>query len=114
MRLAVLALVFIASIGLLAGCASKDSIVTQAQRPAGQSSQTSQPPAPSPADNARRITAEEAYKLYEKGQILVIDTRTEPPYKESRIKGAILIPVNEIADKADELPHDKTIVTYCT
>jgi len=114
MRLAVLALVFIASIGLLAGCASRDSIVTQAQRPAGQSSQTSQSPAPSPADNARRITAEEAYKLYEKGQILVIDTRTEPPYKESRIKGAILIPVNEIAAKADELPHDKTIVTYCT
>ena len=110
MRFITLSFAIVLGIGLLAGCASRDSIVTQAQRPSAQISQT---PAP-PADNARRITAEEAYKLYEKGQILVIDTRTEPPYKESRIKGAILIPVNEIAAKADELPHDKTIVTYCT
>jgi len=110
MRLALLTLVFIASIGLLAGCASKDSIVTQAQRPSGQATQS---PAP-PADTARRITAEEAYKLYEKGNILVIDTRTEVAYKESRIKGAILVPVNEVAAKADDLPRDKMIVTYCT
>jgi predicted sulfurtransferase len=110
MRLALLTLVFIASIGLLAGCASKDSIVTQAQRPSGQASQS---PAP-PADNARRITVEDAHKLFEKGDILVIDVRTEVAYKESRIKGAILVPVNEVAAKADELPRDKTIVTYCT
>jgi len=111
MRLAVLAFVFIVSIGLLAGCTSKDSTVSQAQR----SSQASQPPAPaSPADTARRITAEDAHKLFEKGDVLVIDVRTEVAYKESRIKGAILIPVNEVAAKANELPRDKTIVTYCT
>jgi predicted sulfurtransferase len=110
MRFAMLALVFIASIGLLAGCASRDSIVTQAKRPSGQASQS---PVPT-ADNARRITVEEAHKLYEKGDILVIDVRTEVAYKESRIKGAILIPVNEVGAKADELPRDKTIVTYCT
>jgi hypothetical protein len=112
MRFAVLAsLVFMLAVGLL-GCASRDSIVSQAQRPAGQASQ-SPSPAP-PADNARRITAEDAHKLLEKGEVLFVDTRTEPAYKESRIKGAILIPVNEVAAKADELPRNKTIVTYCT
>ena len=112
MRFAVLAsLVFIVAAGLL-GCASRDSVVSQTQRPSGQSSQS---PAPSPsADNARRISAEEAHKLWEKGEAIIVDTRTEPAYKESRIKGAILIPVNEVSAKADELPRNKMIVTYCT
>jgi 3-mercaptopyruvate sulfurtransferase SseA len=111
MRFAVLAsLVFILALGLLA-CASKDS-VSQTQRSSGQASQ-SPSPAP-PADNARRISAEDAHKLWEKGEVLFVDTRTEPAYKESRIKGAILIPVNEVAAKSDELPRNKTIVTYCT
>ena len=114
MRLAALgSLLFIVSAGLLAGCTSKDSLVSQAQRSSGQASQ-SPAASPPPADNARRITVEDAYKLYEKGQVLVVDTRTEAAYKESHIKGAILVPVNEVAAKADELPHDKTIVTYCT
>ena len=66
------------------------------------------------ADNARRITAEELYKLWEKGDVLIIDTRTEPSYKESHIKGAILIPAGDVLAKADELPRDKMIVAYCT
>jgi len=72
------------------------------------------PVAITPADNARRITAAEAYKLYEKGNVLIIDTRTEAAFKESHIKGAILVPVNEVAAKANGLPHDKMIVAYCT
>ncbi|MEK6337099.1 MAG: rhodanese-like domain-containing protein [Acidobacteriota bacterium] len=113
MRVAILiSMIFVLSIGLLAGCISKDSVIPQTPRASGQTSQSPTPAAP--ADAARRITAEEAYKLYERGELLVIDTRTEPVYKESRIKGAILIPVNEVAAKADELPRDKMIVTYCT
>ena len=105
-------LAIVLGIGLLTGCTSKDGAVSQAQRSSGQTSQA--PAASSPADTARRITAEEAHKLYERGNVLFVDTRTEPPFKESRIKGAILIPVNEVAAKAGELPRDKTIVTYCT
>jgi rhodanese-related sulfurtransferase len=52
--------------------------------------------------------------LYEKGNVVIIDTRTEAAFKESHIKGAILMPVNDVAAKANELPHDKTIVAYCT
>ena len=111
MRIAVLtSLIFIPAIGILAGCTSRDGIVSQTQRLSGQSSQSPSPP----ADNARRITAVDAYKLYEKGDVLIIDTRTEAAFKESHIKGAILVPVNEVAAKAKDLPHDKMIVTYCT
>ena len=114
MRFAVLASsVFILTIGILTGCTSRDGI-SQTQRVSGQASQSPVASPPPPADNARRITAAEAYKLYEKGNVLIIDTRTEAAFKESHIKGAILVPVNEVADKAKDLPHDKTIVAYCT
>jgi hypothetical protein len=112
MRFIILAsLAFVLGIGLLASCASRDSVVSQTQRPSGQASQS---PAAPPADNARRITVEELHKLYEKGEVVIIDTRSEMAYKESRIKGAILVPVGDVAAKADELPHNKMIVAYCT
>jgi rhodanese-related sulfurtransferase len=56
----------------------------------------------------------ELHSLYEKGEVLIIDTRSEIAFKESRIKGAILVPVGDVAAKADELPRNKMIVTYCT
>ena len=112
MRLNILALLACGlGMGLLAACASRDSAVSQTQRSSGQASQS---PAATPADTAPRITAEEAHKLYEKGEVLVIDTRSEIAFKESRIKGAILVPVSDVAAKADELPRNKMIVTYCT
>jgi 3-mercaptopyruvate sulfurtransferase SseA len=111
MRIAVLtSLIFIVAIGILAGCTSRDAIGSQTQSPSGQSSQSPSPP----ADNAPRISAAEAYKLYEKGKVLIIDTRSEAAFKESHIKGAILVPVGDVAAKAKDLPHDKMIVTYCT
>jgi predicted sulfurtransferase len=70
--------------------------------------------ATNPSDSARRITAEELHKLWEKNEVLIVDTRNEPSFKQSRIKGAILIPANEFATRSSELPRDKMIVTYCT
>jgi hydroxyacylglutathione hydrolase len=99
------------ALGTLAACNSKETIISQL--PNGGPTQT--PPASqNPADNAPRITAEELHELWEKGKVLIIDTRTEPSYKEGHIKGAILIPAGEILAKVDELPRDKKIVTYCT
>jgi hypothetical protein len=112
MRLNILALLaFGLAISFLAACASRDSAVSQTQRPTGQASQA---PVATPADTAPRISAEEAHKLFEKGEVLIIDTRSEIAFKESRIKGAILVPVGDVAAKADELPRNKMIVTYCT
>ena len=67
-----------------------------------------------PADDVRRITAEELYKMYEENKVLIVDTRNDAVYKQSHIKGAILIPSNEVASRLGELPKDKFIATYCT
>ena len=105
-------MVFTIAIVSLAACNSHETLISQAPKSAAQTPQR-QPPPP-PPDNARRITAEEAHDLWKKGKALIVDTRTEPAFKESRIKSAILIPEGEILKKIDELPRDKTIITYCT
>lgn len=111
MRLILLAISIVLSIFAIAACNSKESANSQtatATPPIKVSAQEV------PSDNARRINVTEMHDLWEKGKILVVDTRTEPAYKESHIKGAILIPAGDVASKIDELPKDKMIVTYCT
>jgi predicted sulfurtransferase len=85
-----------------------DKLVQKAATP-----QTAQPPQNS-LNTARRITADELHKLWQKDEVLIVDTRNEPSYKQGHIRGAILIPTNEFASRADELPKSKMIVTYCT
>src|SRR5260370_37281137 len=106
-------LAVITTIGTLAACNSKDSIIPQTvQNPQTQSqTQTTQTPAP---DNARRITAEELHKLWEKNDVLIIDTRAEAAYKDEHINGAISVPSSDGGNRIDELQLNKMIVAYCT
>ena len=103
----------IALLAVLVACNSQDGtsrgpdkLVQNAGTP-----QTAQTPS---SNTARRITAEELHKLWQKDEVLIVDTRNEPSFKQGHIKGAILIPTNEFASRADELPKNKMIVTYCT
>jgi len=103
-----------AAIGLFAACNSAEHLLTQT--PSAQTKDAKPAPAvaQNPSDAARRIKAEELHDLFEKGKVLIVDTRNEASYKQSHIKGAILIPAGEFATRTGELPRDKMIVTYCT
>lgn len=70
--------------------------------------------APAAADDARRITAAELKKLVDEGKAAIYDTRAKGAYDAEHIKGALSMPSNEVADRAGELPKDKTLVFYCT
>jgi len=112
-------LVLFMALGLFVACNSNEQLLSQspstnALPKPGQSPAQSPKVATNPTDSARRITAEELHKLWEKNEVLIVDTRNEPSFKTSRIKGAILIPANEFATRSSELPRDKMIVTYCT
>lgn len=64
----------------------------------------------------QKISAEEAkIKMDEGGEYILLDVRTEEEFKAGRIDGAILIPVNEIKDRAEEELEDKDalILVYC-
>ena len=66
------------------------------------------------ADGARRITIDEFDALVKSGQAYVVDVRNQASYDIGHIPGSHLIPAGEIANHVNELPRDKTIVTYCS
>lgn len=49
-----------------------------------------------------------------KGDLILLDVRTPQEWThEGRIDGATLIPIDEIEDRAGELPSDAEIIVYC-
>jgi 3-mercaptopyruvate sulfurtransferase SseA len=110
MRVAILlSFAFIIAVGALAACNSHEAFIPQTPGAPVQS-----PTPKNPIDEARRITAEELHKLWDKKDVLIIDTRGEPEYKAGHIPGAISVPANTVATKVEELPRTKMIVAYCT
>ena len=62
------------------------------------------------------ITAEEAKRIMDSEEgYIILDTRTQAEYDEGHIPGAIVIPHDEITDRAEEeLPHkDQLLLVYC-
>jgi len=66
------------------------------------------------ADGARRVTIDELTAMMKNGEAVVIDVRNQASFDMGHIPGAKLIPVGEILNHLNELPRDKTIVTYCS
>ena len=66
------------------------------------------------ADGARRVTIEELETLMNEGKAYVVDVRNQAMYDTGHIPGSRLIPSAEILNHVNELPHNKTIVTYCS
>jgi 3-mercaptopyruvate sulfurtransferase SseA len=70
--------------------------------------------AQNPLDNVRRVTTAELADLIKQGKVLVVDVRNKEAYDRGHIKGAKLLPINEVGERGKELPRDKMIVTYCS
>ena len=62
------------------------------------------------------ITAQQAKEIMDSQQgYIILDTRTQEEFDESRIPGAILIPHDEVMEKAESVLTDKNqlILVYC-
>ncbi len=59
------------------------------------------------------LSTSELVEKMKQGDITIIDVRPEEEFKEGHIAGALNIPVDQLLDKADELPADQEIVAYC-
>jgi 3-mercaptopyruvate sulfurtransferase SseA len=111
MRIIALAsLALLVAIGGLVACNSNETMLAQNAK----SSPTPQQPATPPADNARRIKADELHDLWLKKEVVIIDTRSEEAYKGEHITGAISMPTGTVLERVDELPRNKMIAAYCT
>lgn len=67
-----------------------------------------------PAAETGRITVAELRERMAKNDVTIVDVRAAAAYQQSHIKGAINIPLEQVASRAGELPKGKTVVTYCT
>ncbi len=60
------------------------------------------------------ILPEEVLEKMENDEdFLLLDVRTEAEYREGYIKGALLLPVQELEERIGELPRDIPVVVYC-
>lgn len=96
---------------IIFGCNSAERKVSEFAQAAEK--KAPEQPAP-PNDGARRITVAETQELLKNGKAVVVDVRNQAAYDQGHIPGAKLIPATEVLNHVDELPHDKTIITYCS
>ena len=62
-----------------------------------------------------KISAEEAKKMMDEQEVVIVDVRTELEYSEGHIANAVLVPNETIGDEAPaELPNkDAVLLIYC-
>ncbi len=61
-----------------------------------------------------RISLEDVRKR--RKEIILVDARSATALSRNplQVRGAIHVPVQDVSDGVKRLPHDRTIVTYCT
>jgi rhodanese-related sulfurtransferase len=60
----------------------------------------------------RRLSIDELKAAFDKGEVLIVDVRSEESFKRGHIKGAISVPLDKIEEQ--KIPSEKKIVTYCS
>jgi 3-mercaptopyruvate sulfurtransferase SseA len=99
----------VAAVAILGACNALDQHISKTTPPNPPSG-----PETTYADGARRITADELEAMMKDGSAVVIDVRNQASFDIGHIPGSRLIPAGEILNHINELPRDKTIVTYCS
>jgi 3-mercaptopyruvate sulfurtransferase SseA len=116
-----LAAACVLAVAPLAACSPQDGSATASNAGAAQKSQaanaaaaTAQQATSAPqADDVRRVTQEELRAGLESGTVALFDVRDQASYDAGHIKGAKLVPHDDVEKRLDEFPKDKLIVTYC-
>lgn len=60
-----------------------------------------------------RISAAELHARLQNGEVFLLDARPEVEFAAGHIPGALSFPLEELAQRLDELPADLPIVAYC-
>jgi len=60
------------------------------------------------------LTVQQAHELiHARTSLVILDVRTQGEYDEGHIEGAVLMPVDELAARLDELSRDDELLVYC-
>lgn len=66
---------------------------------------------------ATRVTVEEVKERMDRGELFTfVDTRNPKAWGEAdtKLPGAIRIAADEVEQHLQEIPRDRTVITYCT
>mgnify|MGYP006309651299 CR=1 FL=1 len=92
------------SVVLLAGCGIVPS--TGGRMPeVGTASQDEALPA--------NLSPEMVADLHGEGDVVIVDVRQDWEYEDVRVPGSLLIPLDELPERTDEVPTDQTVVLLC-
>lgn len=61
----------------------------------------------------KRISAAEAKKMLDKGNVQLVDVRQPNEYTAAHINGAVLIPVDQLFGRISEVAEDREIIFHC-
>lgn len=64
-----------------------------------------------------RVTVDEVKQRLDRGeQFTFLDTRNPTAWAEAgtKLPGAIRVPADEVEQHLDDIPRDRTVITYCT
>lgn len=62
---------------------------------------------------SRSVPREDAELLLNSGEAVLLDVRPESEFASGHIRGAINIPLDELAERFGEVPRDRLVITYC-
>jgi hypothetical protein len=68
---------------------------------------------PGNIEDARRVSQADAIKMVKEGKAVWVDVRSKDAYDAEHIKGAINVPLSELAAHYNDLPVKKFLITYC-
>jgi rhodanese-related sulfurtransferase len=65
------------------------------------------------ADDVAHVDRDELLRRAAEGEVIVLDVRPEPEYAAAHLPGAVHIPLEELANRIDELPAEREVIAYC-
>jgi rhodanese-related sulfurtransferase len=65
------------------------------------------------SEGYRNVSSEEAKQLIDKNEVVILDVRTPEEYEEGHIPNSILVPVQELEFRLNELGKDEHYLVVC-
>ena len=64
-------------------------------------------------DSFEPVSSDQLLESSRQGLVTVLDVRPKDEYENGHVQNAVNIPLNELADRLDELPQGQEVVAYC-
>jgi rhodanese-related sulfurtransferase len=94
---------FVLAIVLLGGCGLSPSVGVVSD--VAVSAQNEALPA--------NVSSKHVAELYRQGEVVIVDVRQAWEYEDVHVEDSILIPLDELSERTDEVPTDQPVILLC-